>query len=81
MNQETLKALLTAPWWTFDPATAGVWDHIYRGFNLFEGLAWVLFAVLVFVRYLRRGQSKLEIVYAVIFLLFGLTDFREAYVF
>lgn len=83
MYVETLslwRGLLSDPWWVYDPRTAGAWDHLYRGFNLFEGVAWLVFATLVLLRYQRRGQSGIEILYAVTFLLFGLTDFREAYV-
>ncbi len=75
---EFLKALWSEPWWTFDQQVASFWGHLYRGFNIFEGIVWVVFALVVFWRYLRRGQSFWEIVYAIAFLLFGLTDFREA---
>ncbi len=75
---EFLNALWSEPWWVFDPETAGFWGHLYRGFNLFEGTIWLVLAVIVFRRYLQRGQSEWEIAYALAFFLFGLTDFREA---
>ncbi len=34
-------------WWEWEPSTATVWDRCYRGFNLFEGICWIVFAVLV----------------------------------
>lgn len=49
-------------------------------FNLLEGGVWCLFAALVLVRYGRHRRSILEPVYALSFLTFGLTDFREAFV-
>ncbi len=73
-------SIWTDPWWVYDPDSVGVWGEIYRSFNLFEGIAWVVFAILVTRRYFQRGKTRWEIVYAVAFLLFGLTDFREAYV-
>lgn len=75
---EFLEALWREPWWTFEPETAGFWGQLYRGFNIFEGTVWIVFALIVSWRYLRRGQSSWEIVYAIAFILFGLTDFREA---
>jgi hypothetical protein len=67
-------------WWKY--ANAGdPWFSIpYHAFNLFEGVCWVVIGALVFRRYLAFRRSSLEIVYALAFLSFGLTDFREAYV-
>ncbi|MCA9027921.1 MAG: hypothetical protein KDA86_22115 [Planctomycetaceae bacterium] len=73
-----LHELLTQPWWTYDPQTTGTWGHVYRWFNLFEGTVWFVFAGLVIHRWRRHRKSSLEPVYALTFLLFGLTDFREA---
>lgn len=75
---EFLKALWNKPWWIFDPETAGLWGHLYRGFNIFEGIVWIVFALIVIFRYKKSGESSWEIVYAITFFLFGLTDFREA---
>jgi hypothetical protein len=47
---------------------------------LFEGTVWIALAFLVFYRYLRVGRSPIEIGYALAFITFGLTDYREAYV-
>jgi hypothetical protein len=66
-------------WWVWDRATATGWDWCYRGFNLFEGLCWLVFAVLVFRRWHHNRRSSWELVYAAGFVAFGLTDFREAW--
>lgn len=73
-----LHELLTQPWWTYDPQTTGTWGHVYRWFNLLEGTIWLVFAGLVLHRWRRHRKSRLEPVYALTFLLFGLTDYREA---
>ncbi len=73
-----LHELLTQPWWTYDPQTTGTWGHVYRWFNLFEGSVWLVFAGLAIDRWRRHRKSSLEPVYALAFLLFGLTDYREA---
>ncbi|MCA9078722.1 MAG: hypothetical protein KDA93_27105 [Planctomycetaceae bacterium] len=75
-----LHELLTQPWWTYDPQTTGTWGYVYRWFNLFEGTVWLVFGGLVLHRWRRHRKSPLEPMYALTFLLFGLTDFREAYV-
>lgn len=67
------------PWWVWQPVTAGVGDWAYRLFNLFEGLAWLFFGVLVVHRWFRNRRSIWELSYALAFVMFGLTDFREAY--
>ena len=75
-----LREVLTNPWWSFDSQTTGGWGVAYRWFNLCEGAIWAVFAALVIRRWHAHRRSRLEIVYAAVFLLFGLTDFREAYV-
>ena len=66
-------------WWTFRPDDPDWFDAPYHYFNLFEGTAWVVFSTLVLRRYLAHRHSRIEIVYAIAFFTFGLTDFREAY--
>lgn len=67
-------------WWEY-PRPHDSWVSVaYHGFNLFEGACWVVFGILVVRRYLVSGRSALEILYALTFLSFGGTDFREAYV-
>jgi hypothetical protein len=67
-------------WWKY-PHLADPWFSIpYHVFNLFEGSCWIVFAGLVLRRYQANRRSRLEILYALSFFTFGLTDFREAYV-
>lgn len=55
----------------------GVLQVFYFGFNAIEALAWLLFASYVIKRWLINKQSPLEIVYAILFVVFGLTDLLE----
>jgi len=70
--------ILTRPWWTWNAETAGVWDSVYRGFNLSEAAVWFLLAALVLRRWIRFRQSPLEGLYAAAFAIFGVTDLLEA---
>ncbi len=72
--------LFLRTWWTYATARYPAQAIPYHFFNLFEGTAWIVFAVLVLVRYARNRRNTIEIWYAVAFFAFGLTDFREAYV-
>ena len=74
-----LDFLITRTWWTYDPS-ADWYASLYHWINLVEGGAWVVFAVLVLRRYLRHRKSPIELVYALAFATFGLSDFREAYI-
>lgn len=67
------------PWWIWQPETAGIGDWSYRLFNLFEGVAWLVFGALVLFRWHRNRRSPWEWAYALAFAAFGLTDVREAY--
>jgi hypothetical protein len=49
-------------------------------FNLAESLAWFTIAVLILLRWRRYRRSWEEWVYAGLFVAFGLTDVREAFV-
>jgi hypothetical protein len=67
-------------WWKY-PQPGDPWFSIpYHAFNLFEGVCWVVIGALVLRRYIVFRRSSLEILYALAFFCFGLTDFREAYV-
>lgn len=74
-----LDLLIHHRWWTYSPRSATWIEHATHGFNLVEGAAWTVFAGLVLARWARHRRSPAEPVYAVAFLTFGLTDFREAY--
>lgn len=72
-------AFLTKAWWTYNPAEH--WFHQpYHWLNLIEGCFWLVFGLLVLKRWVRHRNSPFEVVYAVAFFTFGLSDFREAYV-
>lgn len=71
----------THTWWAYAGSEDPLHALIYRMINLIEGVFWVGFAGMV----LRRRQKQpverrtsIEIAYALAFLAFGLTDFREA---
>jgi len=72
------RALLTEPWWTYDPATVSGWGLTYRWFNLGEAAVWLLCAVFVLNRWRRFRRSPVELLYALALTTFGLTDVREA---
>ena len=74
-----LSSFLVEPWWTWDAGRAGLGDVVYRWFNLAEAVAWFAFGVAVLQRWARHRNSPLEIAYAAAFILFGLTDVREAW--
>ncbi len=67
------------PWWVWQPETASLWDRVYRGFNLSEGLIWWAFGGLVLRRWFVHRRSPWEGGYAMAFVAFGLTDICEAY--
>jgi hypothetical protein len=67
-------------WWRYSLRSDPWFSLPYPYFNLFEGVCWAILAGLVLRRYLANRRSILEGWYALAFLTFGLTDFREAYV-
>jgi hypothetical protein len=74
-----LDLLWTRTWWRYRPGELSEISGPLHYFNLFEGMVWVVFSVLVLFRRGRGGRSALELWYALAFFTFGLTDFREAY--
>ena len=70
----------THTWWWYDPA--GDWYALpYHWINLIEGAAWMAFTIAVLARFaMHRKSAPLELLYALAFFTFGLSDFREAYV-
>jgi hypothetical protein len=77
---EALDLLWFRVWWRHPHPTDPWFSMPYHAFNLFEGVCWVVFGLLVLRRFLVFRRSPLEIAYALAFFTFGLTDFREAYV-
>jgi len=71
--------LVFRTWWTYRSAYTPWVEVPYRAFNLFEGTVWVVLSGLVLRRFLKHRHSTVEVVYALAFFTFGLTDFREAY--
>ncbi len=75
----TADYLLFRTWWAYRAGNPSWIETSLHVFNLFEGMAWVVLSGLVLLRFLRHRRSAIEIVYALAFFTFGLTDFREAY--
>lgn len=78
MNQ-IIDTLFTRIWWQWNPGDGQWFSLIYHWFNILEGIAWLVFAALVFQRYLRHRKSSIELAYSAAFLAFAATDFREAW--
>ena len=66
-------------WWAYPPEDNLAYGILYHLFNLSEGLVWLGCAGYVAARYWRNRFSPLEVWYAGAFILFGCTDFWEAY--
>ena len=61
----------------YDYTAGGFIPVFYYRFNLVEAIAWFTIGGYVFIRFMRNRKSFYEIVYAVLFILFGITDIRE----
>lgn len=72
------RELLCNPWWTYNPEWVSGRGLVYRWFNIGEAGVWLVFALLVANRWRRCRKSSVELLYAVAFATFGLTDVREA---
>jgi hypothetical protein len=80
MNLERIADYLVfRTWWTYRSGNTPWVEIPYPTFNLFEGTVWVVLSGLVLRRFLKYRHSPVEVVYALAFFTFGLTDFREAY--
>lgn len=73
-----LSEFLYRELWAFPASDPHHWSLVYRWFNITEGAIWCLFGLWVVRRYLQYHRSLAEIAYAVAFVAFGLSDFREA---
>ena len=71
--------LVYRTWWSYRSGNPPWVEIPYHAFNLFEGTVWVVLSGLVLRRSLKYRHSTVEVVYALAFFTFGLTDFREAY--
>jgi hypothetical protein len=74
----TVQRWLARSWWHYSPTTPDGFAKIYHWFNLAEGFAWCLIALLVLLRFIKRRNSRLEVLYALAFVAFGLSDFLES---
>lgn len=76
---ETVEIIFTRTWWRYT-ADDGQWfTFLYHWFNILEGIAWSVLAVLVFRRWNTHRYSILEVWYTAAFVAFAVTDFREAW--
>ena len=78
LNQ-VINLLFFRTWWSLGVGKHSSAELMLHAFNLFEGSVWLILAALVIRRYYWHRSSSLEILYALAFVTFGLTDFREAY--
>ena len=74
----TLDILLTRTWWKYEPNADG-FAAAYHFLNLAEGCVWLALGALVLARYSKHRRSAIEPLYALAFVLFGASDFCEAY--
>ncbi len=65
--------------WQYSSGDTSVFSMCYHGFNLVEGAVWVSLGALTLRRFWRFRKAWLEVWYALTFVLFGLSDFVEAY--
>ncbi|MBM81123.1 MAG: hypothetical protein CMJ78_11095 [Planctomycetaceae bacterium] len=77
---DALDILFVRTWWEYSADTPDSFTQFYHWFNLAEGTAWLIFAVLVFWRFCTQRKSSVEVFYALLFLTFGLSDIREAWI-
>lgn len=70
--------MMVHPLWKFD--SRNITDLIYSWFNVTEGIAWLAIALYVFRRYLVHQKTNLEIIYTLLFIVFGISDFWESYI-
>ena len=71
-------ALLSRPWWYWEPSEASTGDWAYHLFNLAEATAWFVIAVVI-VRRSRQVSQWVDRWLAFTLLLFGLSDVAEAW--
>lgn len=74
-----IQTLFIKIWWQWNPSDGQWFSLIYHWFNILEGIAWIVFATLVFQRYSKHRKSSIELAYSAAFLAFAATDFREAW--
>jgi len=76
--EQCFEFLVWREWWRYRPG-ADWYQQPYHWLNLIEGAIWLGVAGWVLIRWRReRRSSWLEPLYTLSFILFALTDFREA---
>lgn len=78
--RQWIELLWSRAWWHYGQPGEAWFSMPYHVFNLFEGACWIVIGGLVLRRYVAFRRSRIEVVYAMAFVTFGLTDLREAYV-
>jgi hypothetical protein len=62
-----------------DQKTWGIVYHFYVDFNAFEAFAWFCFSAFVGGRFIARRKTWYEILYALSFFAFGVSDVMEIF--
>lgn len=73
-----VSRLLEGPIVDLDSLPESFWRPAYQWVNRAEGLIWLILAGLVYRRFAKSQKSEVEPLYALAFLLFGISDFIEA---
>ena len=68
----------TRVWWEWDAGTQDWFSIGYHWFNLLEAVIWFGIAAMVGVKNYREHRTAVDWLYALAFLVFGLTDMVEA---
>lgn len=74
---QKLWSFFDAPLLRTDWTSTGWGQQLYIGFNAMEALIWFCVAVFIWVRWAKNRQSAIEHLYAISFVVFGLTDLLE----
>ena len=75
---DLIDILFLREWWRYSTASAKSYDAIYHAFNLVEAAAWMVCAAIVQRRWASHHRGRVELAYAVAFVMFGATDVIEA---
>ena len=75
----SLELVFWHTWWSYIPDSTDWFSLVYHWFNIAECVAWVVFSLLVLIRFWTHRKSRLELWYAAAFVAFAITDFREAW--
>lgn len=75
----TLLTLFSRSWWRYSATEAWGFGQAYHWFNIAEGTAWCIVGILTIRRYRIHRNSRLEVLYSLAFVAFGLSDFAEAH--